>query len=477
MINFTSLLADVFVQNPAKVALLAGERSWTYYDLSIQARLLASEWTRLGAASADRVLLLPVDRAGSLIAILASAYGGFDLVSLSEKASADEIAHAREATRPTLVWSSDLFSGLNTAAAFDSATAFHNIRLIFFTSGTTSRPKGVCHQFETMLANAAAFNRRALLSEEVRLLHVMPSGYMAGVLNTFLSPLLAAGTVILGDAFSPLTALQFWSLARQHSINAVWLSPTMTAMVTKLARGQEIQAWARDHLCHVFVGTAPLHQTTRMAFQEHFGVDCLESYGMTECMFASVNPPDVPNPGHSVGLLLDGVEAQARSEDGTELGPDIEGEIWIRSRTIMEGYLNADSGQPDRGFDPDAWLATGDLGIIAADGRLTITGRIKDLIIRGGVNISPKAVEDVILAFPGVSDVAVIGSPHPFWGEEIIGFVIPADSGSMDINALTHHCSQRLPADAMPSRFVTLAQFPRSRGGKIQKHLLRRLGV
>lgn len=474
---FSSLLADVFYQHPDKIALLAGDRCWTYCELGIQARQLATRWTQLGAVPGDRILLLPVDRAESLIAILAASYGGFDLVSLSQKASADEIAYAREVTRPNLIWSAEPLSDREELPAPGEGSDFQNIRIIFFTSGSTSRPKGVCHQLEAMLENAHAFNRRACLGGDVRLLHVMPSGYMAGVLNTFLSPLMAGGTVIVGDVFSPLSALQFWSLARQQSVNSVWLSPTMTATLTQLARGPEIQAWAREHLRHVFVGTAPLHPSTRMAFRERIGVDCLESYGMTECMFASVNPPGVPNPGNSVGLLLDGVEAQVRTDDGATLAPGQEGKIWIRSRTLMEGYLDFDSGQSDPGFDPDTWLDTGDIGVVDADDRLTITGRIKDLIIRGGVNVSPKAVEDVILSCPGVQDAAVIGNPHPFWGEEIIACVIPVNTGSVDTKILTDYCSQRLAADAMPSRFAILAEFPRSSNGKVQKHLLRELGL
>lgn len=473
MTKFTTLLDGVFAAHQTKNALVSEAGSWTYAELAVDARRRASEWCRLGAIPGDRILILPTDRAECLIAVLAASLGGFDLISPSQRATADEIHSVREATRPALVWSAHDRTPVADSDVQSPPGGFSNIRVLFFTSGATSRPKGVCHAFEALLANADAFNRRAGLTHDVRMLHVMPIGYMAGMLNTFLSPLMAGGTVVLGDAFSARAALQFWTLARRESVNAVWLSPTMTATITQLARGEEVLTWARDHLRHVFVGTAPLHPTTRRAFRERLGIDCLESYGMTECMFASVNPPDVANPSDSVGLLLDGVEAQTRGVDDAALAQGGEGRLWLRSAFVMEGYLDFESGQLIRCLDPDGWLDTGDIGIVNSDGRLTITGRLKDLIIRGGVNVSPKAVEDVILAYSGIHDAAVFGSPHPFWGEEIIACVIPDGTVSVDLAELAKHCSQHLPADAVPARFVPVAEFPRSGNGKIQKNLLR----
>jgi long-chain acyl-CoA synthetase len=477
MTTFTTRLADVFDHRADSLALACGESTWKYAALAIAARRRAADWLRQGARPGDRVLVLPGDRAECLIAVLAAAVGRFDVVSPSQRATAAEIDAIRETTRPTLTWPDQDARVADEADAVSVPGGFGNVRIVFFTSGSTTRPKGVCHDFESLLANADAFNRRAGVADDVRMLHVMPIGYMAGLLNTFLSPLMAGGAAIVGDAFSARTALQFWTLARHHSVNAVWLSPTMAATVTQLCRGEEIPAWARRHLRHVFVGTAPLHPTTRRAFHERLGVDCLESYGMTECMFAAVNPPDIPNPRDTVGLLLDGVEAQARDADGRPLTPGDEGPLWIRSRFTMQGYLDGDWDHLVLPLDPDGWLDTGDIGIVDADGRLTITGRLKDLIIRGGINVSPKAVEDVILAFPGVGDAAVVGVAHPFWGEEVVACVIASGAASADVAALAAHCTKHLPADAVPTRFIPLTEFPRAGNGKIQKHLLRRLAT
>jgi len=350
---------------------------------------------------------------------------------------------------------------------------FHNVRVIFFTSGTTSLPKGVCHDFETLLANAEAFNHCAGLEADVRMLHVMPTGYMAGLLNTFLSPIMAGGSVVLSDVFDVRSVLDFWKTAQRNNINAMWLTPTMAATLASLCRGGATPDWTRLNLRYVFVGTAPLHAATRGVFRDRFGVDCLESYGMTECMFVSGNSPAIPNPDHSVGLLLSGVEVEARDSEGAALPAGQEGDLWVHSAYALIGYLDVVSGKPVLATGVDGWLDTGDIGYLGTDGRMTITGRRKDLIIHGGTNVSPKAVEDVLLAFPRVRDAAVVGVPHPYWGEEVLACLI-LDSGTcLDESALRAHCAARINSDAIPGRFRVFEEFPRSSNGKVQKHRLR----
>lgn len=445
---------------------MSGERSWTYAALASEAQARAGSWRAAGLQRGQRVFITPGDRVEYIVSVLACALGGFDIVSVSQKATPVEVDHIRRVSRPDLEWS-------GPAAAMPDAREhgdFHDVRVFFFTSGTTSLPKGVCHRFETLVANAQAFNDCAGLDDSVVMMHVMPTGYMAGLLNTFISPFIAGGTAILGDAFDAKMALGFWALAQQHSVNALWLTPTMAAALTPLGRGG-VADWARARLRHVFVGTAPLHAATRTAFRDRFGVDCLESYGMTECMYVSVNHPDRPNPGTSVGWLLNGVDAHTRAGD-TVLPAGSEGDLWLKSSYMSLGYLDDATGEP---ITPagDGWLDTGDVAVFDSGGRMTITGRRKDLIIRGGTNVSPKAVEDVLLEFPGVREAAVVGTPHPFWGEQVVACLIPSPGATIDVAGVPDFCATRLTADAVPSRCVVLDEFPRATNGKIQKHLLR----
>ncbi len=449
------------------------DRVWTYANLLTEGWRRVRHWQSLGLAPGARILLAPGDRLECLLAVIAGPLGGYELVPVSQKATSLELEHIRRITRPDLEWSA---APPNTSDAVEPPdTIFHNVRVTFFTSGTTSLPKGVCHNFESLLANAEAFNRVAGLDADVRMLHVMPTGYMAGLLNTFLSPLIAGGSVVLGEVFDARSAMGFWNIAQQHQVNALWLSPTMAATLTALSRGDAIPAWTCANVRHVFVGTAPLHPATRSAFRERFGVDCLESYGMTECMFVSVNPPAIQNPNGSVGLLLPGVEGETRTADGTALPAGSEGDLWLRSAYALTGYLDGSTGEPTPAVSVNRWLDTGDIGRLDADGRMTITGRRKDLIIRGGTNVSPKAVEDTLLGFPGVRDAAVVGVPHPYWGEEVVAYLIVEPGVTLDDSALRDYCATRMNADAVPSRCTFLTEFPQSSSGKVQKHLLRHM--
>jgi acyl-CoA synthetase (AMP-forming)/AMP-acid ligase II len=427
----------------------------------------------MGLQKNARVLLLPGDRAEFLFSVLAGALGGYQLVLISQKATPDEVQHIRNVSQPDMEWDCGRVGEPMTEVNGDSF--FQNVLVIFFTSGTTSLPKGVCHNFETLCANADAFNQGAELDESVRMLHVMPTGYMAGLLNTFLSPIIAGGCVVLGEVFDVRSALSFWETAQSNAVNAVWLSPTMVATLIPLCRGEKIPVWARSNLKHVFVGTAPLHSATRIAFRKRIGVDCLESYGMTECMFVAVNLTTTHNEGHSVGHLLSGVKGEIRGPDGLTLPAGQEGDLWLRSDYSLVGYLDPAGGKSVSAFDHSGWLNTGDIGRLEEDGRLTITGRRKDLIIHGGTNVSPKAVEDVLLDFAGVQEAAVMGAPHPFWGEEVLACLILDSNVRLDELALRAHCCSRLNPDAVPSRFLILKEFPRSNSGKVQKHMLSKI--
>lgn len=466
-------LTEIFRSGSERPALSVAGRTLSHGELLAEGQRRADHWHATGLRPGARVMLAPGERSEYLFAVIGGALGGYELVSVSQKATAGEIEHIRRVTRPDLEWRR-LPDDSRAAPAPREAT-FHNVPVTFFTSGTTSLPKGVCHDFETLVANAEAFNRRAGVDATVCMLHVMPTGYMAGLLNTFLSPLIAGGRVVLGEAFDARSALTFWEPALTEDVNAVWLSPTMAATLARLCRDDSVPAWTAAHLRRVFVGTAPLHAATRNAFRDRFGVDCLESYGMTECMFVSVNDPRAPDPGSSVGLLLDGVEAVARDAAGTTLPAGGEGDLWVRSPYSLAGYLDPDSGRPVPALGADGWLDTGDIGIVDAQRRMTITGRRKDLIIHGGTNVSPKAVEDILLAYPGVRDAAVVGVPHPYWGEEVLACLTLEHAATLDEAALRAHCARQLSPDAIPGRFRVLDEFPRSSGGKVQKHLLRAL--
>jgi long-chain acyl-CoA synthetase len=340
---------------------------------------------------------------------------------------------------------------------------------ITFTSGTTSRPKGVCHRVGALLANAAAFNAELGFGPGNRFLHVFNMAYMAGFLNTLLSPFLAGASVVLSRAFDAQTLLTFWQPVLRHRADTFWLAPSMLAGLLRLDRDPAGAEYCRRHVKAICVGTAPLPLQTKREFEQKYGATLYESYGLSELLYVTTNSPWLPQHDGSVGRPLPGVVIRVANERSEEVPAGAEGEVWVQTAYRMVGYLDGE------GTGPDSSCATGDVGRLDGEGNLYITGRKKDLIIRGGINISPRAVEDVLHEHAAVAQAAVIGLPHEFYGEEVVAVVTlkPGHTLTAERASLVAHCKQRLSPPCVPGQYVELGHLPVNANGKVQKSRLR----
>ncbi|HSH01837.1 MAG TPA: class I adenylate-forming enzyme family protein [Anaerolineae bacterium] len=412
-----------------------------------------------------------------ILSYFACLIGGFTIVPVNSSLPEVDKKYIKQIVSPHLLITSKREFDFTAEKAVPEKIFLVDSRAIFgvfFTSGTTDKPKGVAHYTETMLANALAFNRLVDFDKNVRMLHVLPMGYMAGFLNTVLCPILAGGTVIIGAKFSGQQALKFWQPAQKYNVNTMWLTPTMVAVLSRLTRNRELPKWTKEHLKYVFVGTAPLPSATKEAFETKFHTPCLESYGLSELLFVTSNHRNNEIRSNSVGQFLDGIQLETRTQSGHSLPVGEEGAIWLKTPYALAGYLNPDDNQIISPLQ-DGWFPTGDVGYLDADNYLYITGRLKDLIIHGGVNVSPRAVEERLLHYPGILHVAVIGRPHAVWGEEIVACLVIDLNQEVDLGELKRYCQENLQPDAVPSEFKILAELPRSSTGKIQKNQLREL--
>ncbi|MEO5345725.1 MAG: acyl--CoA ligase [Magnetococcus sp. YQC-9] len=466
-------LARMLPENGARPALIDGERTWSYAALAHWVACVAQRLSDRGVGAGERLAIDLPNGAEFVVAYLAAWHAGITVIPINGAMPAEDRAYLLDLTRPTLRLDSTQ-EGLLEDSERGVAAPFtpYDERIpgaIFFTSGTTSRPKGVCHDAQRMLANVDAFNTLTGISAETRMLHLMPMGYMAGFLNTILSPLAAGGTVVLSPPFSSAAAMGLWPLAMKHRVNTLWLSPTMAAFLVQLNRGGVVYDWCRHHLTHVFIGTASLSAKLEAQFSAAFGVACLESYGMTELLLVSSRTPGAADQAGSVGRVLPGIEC-VMEENG-----QLAGVLRIRSPYAMLGYLDSDPAETGVLLPADAQgLETGDIGRLEGD-RLFITGRKKDLILHGGVNVSPRAVEEVLLRHAEVANAAVVGMPHDFWGEEVVACVIAHDpnrTGKLRAE-LVELCRAHLSPDAVPGRFRFVESFPLSSTGKVRKDLLR----
>jgi long-chain acyl-CoA synthetase len=268
--------------------------------------------------------------------------------------------------------------------------------------------------------------------------------------------------------------MEFWDMPMKYGVNTLWLVPTILSALMRIDRNRAGLAYCRERIGTVCVGTAPLPVKLKHDFEDKYQVVLLESYGLSETLFIATNSKKVKCAPGSVGRALPGIALKIVDEGTAEVLPGEDGEIWIGTPSLMAGYLNYQTLQLDT-QDQGEWFPSGDIGHLTPDGHLFITDRKKDLIIRGGINISPRAIEDVIAEHESIAQVAVVGLPHEFYGEEVVavvklkaGYKLDAVQAELDIL-----CKENLSTVSVPTKFVELDDLPTSTTGKVQKAKLR----
>jgi acyl-CoA synthetase (AMP-forming)/AMP-acid ligase II len=349
----------------------------------------------------------------------------------------------------------DEFTALESA----SCAGAHpdDVALVLHTSGTTSRPKQVPLMHRNIAANARAITEFYGLSESDVSFCAMPLFHVHGLVASVLAALAGGGCVIVPSRFVPGRFLRF---ARDHGATWVSAGPTLHSMILDKLGGEKIPTLRFTRSCSSAL-SAELFERCETAY----GVPMVEAYGMTEAshqMSSNPLPPGERKVG-SVGVPSPGVEI--RIVDGN--GDDAEvGEVSIRGPGVTGGYV-ANPEANAQSFFGDHWFRTGDRGRFDAGGYLVLEGRIKELIIRGGENISPFEIEDVLAAHPSVADSVAFAIPDPRYGEEVGAAVVL--SGESDEAQLRSWCGERLAPFKVPRRIFVLDEIPRTPTGKLQR--------
>lgn len=460
-------LAESFRRNATRAAVRWDDGEFTYDRLLEEARRLAGWLNSRGVDSGAAVAIDLPNGPAFVVAYFGCIFGGYRFVPVNGDSSAKDRAYIVARSGAELVLDDpDVVMKAESRSSPQRFAEDGDAGCIFFTSGTTGRPKGVLHDVATMIANAGAFNALAGLDHTVRMHHVLPMGYMAGFLNTLLCPLVAGGTVQLGPRVSPASALGFWAKPLEWEANCLWLTPTIAALLCRLARDPEINALVSETMANIFCGTAPLPDRVRSEFRRVFGRSLRHSYGMSEVLLVSAQTPQQADNGAGSGSLIPGIRVDAREVPGHRMQ-----ELVIRSPWVLRCYLDEEGESSP--LTSDGAMPTGDTGGVV-DGQLMIDGRMRDLIVRGGINISPARIEAVILAEDGVSECAVVGVPDDFWGETVVAWVVASAPGPPDLpERVRHRCRSELGEGMRPDRYEFVAALPKSATGKVQKHQLR----
>lgn len=384
-----------------------------------------------------------------------------------------------EGQRP---WSPSDLPPADGFPALEGFTGLEPMALVY-TSGTTALPQGVMHSINDMIGNAALFCRWLGIGPENRFYGVLSMTYLGGYYNLLMLPYAVGASVVLANTFNAQTALNFWGPAKKHGVNTLWLVPTIMSILMELDRGKVGEEFCREQVKLCLCGTAPLPVALRAKFEKRYGVTAHENYALSETFFITSGIQALPAPEGSVGRVLPGMEIAIRGQDGQPLAYGQEGELWVNTPFLMDGYYDAESGLPVP-QDQDGWFATGDVAIHAPTGEVYITGRKKDLIIKGGINVSPAAIENVLYSHPGVAECAVVGVPHLIYGENIavVVRVSPGHEFKELEKELLKLCDSELSGPKQPAHILEIDQFPKNAAGKIQKNkvrdlLIQRLGL
>ncbi len=338
-----------------------------------------------------------------------------------------------------------------------------DVALLLHTSGTTSRPKGVPLTHTNVLRSALNIASHYALTSADRSMVVMPLFHGHGLIGAALATLASGGAAIVPPRFS---ASQFWGLFRKHA--ATWYTAVPTIHEVLLERADRDGAPDRGAR-FIRSCSAALASTVLANLEKRFGAPVLEAYGLTEAAHQVASNPLPPRP-HKPGTVGfgTGVEVAIIDETGRRLPENRPGEVVVRGPDVMRGYRN-DPEATAAAF-VDGWLRTEDAGVLDDDGYLTLIGRIKEMINRGGEKISPTEIDNVLLAHLAVAEAAAFGVPDPKYGEEVEAAVVL--KGDADPERLRAFCQERLADFKVPKVIRIVSGLPKNAMGKVERHAL-----
>jgi acyl-CoA synthetase (AMP-forming)/AMP-acid ligase II len=486
--NLLDLLESGAPEQPALV--VPGGLRLTYRELRREVELAAGRLGGFGVRSGDRVAsVFPNSAEGVVLFLAAAAVGSaaplnpaykeeefrFYLQDIGARAllvppKGAEAALAAASGEIIVVEASfdveghlEMESGATEEESGDlPARDGDEVALVLHTSGTTSRPKLVPLRHRNLVASTRNIVSTYGLGPVDVALCVMPLFHVHGLVASALSTLASGGTVVIPPKFN---AFEFWRLVEDHPIT--WYSAVPTIHQMLAGRGQRPSGQAPPRtLRFIRSCSASLSVQLMAELEELFQVPVLDAYGMTEAahqMTSNPLPPGERIPG-SVGRAT-GVEMTILDEAGNQVPIGVAGEVAIRGANVMDGYESNPAANAEA--FTGGWFRTGDQGILDEHGHLTLVGRIKELINRGGEKIAPKEVDEALLQHPAVIEAVTFGVPHSSWGEEVAAAVVlSAEVGEKELVAF---CRERLADFKVPRRIHFLEEIPRTVTGKVQR--------
>ncbi|MGC1495082.1 MAG: AMP-binding protein [Sulfitobacter sp.] len=346
--------------------------------------------------------------------------------------------------------------------------ASDDLAWLFYTSGTTGKPKGVMITHGMLLSMSLCYEVDAdLVRAEDSALYAAPLSHGAGIYN-LMHVRVGAQHVFPGSG--GFDAGEILDLAAHFGSVHMFAAPTMVKRLTQTAKASEVRG---EGLRTIVYAGGPMYNADIIEAVDWFGPIFVQIYGQGECPMgiSALSRADIADRVDprwrdrlaSVGRAQASVEVQIADAQGAVVAAGTHGEIMVRGQTVMPGYWN--NPEATAKTLKDGWLLTGDMGFLDHEGYLTLQDRSKDMIITGGSNVYPREVEEVLLTHPLARDVSVVGHPHPEWGEEVVAFVV-GEAKEAELDAL---CLEHIARFKRPKRYVRIAELPKNNYGKVLK--------
>jgi len=472
----------------------ASGRSYSYRNIAERSAQIAHTLTSLGAVPGDRVSVQIDKSPESLCLYLACLRAGLVYHPLNLGYKKKELEYFLSNAEPTLVIcdpaniesSSSIAESVGAKAVltmdadgngtlpnnaniqgqnFETVTREpDDLAALLYSSGTTGVPKGIMLTHSNLLRNTESLVKAWGFTNDDRLLHALPIFHVHGLF-------VAIGCVMLSGASMRWLATYNAKAVIEHLPECTVLMGVPTYYTRLLAEPSFTADVAKN--VRLFVsGSAPLLEETFGEFEARVGHRILERYGMTETNMNTSNPLQGIRKAGTVGPPLPGVDIRIVDDEGVALGDGEIGNLQVRGPNVFVGYWK----MPDKtaeDFTDDGFFNTGDKGIIDEDGYVAIVGRAKDMVITGGLNVYPKEIELFIDDLDGVKESAVIGVPHPDFGEGVVAVIVPAAGTQLDAETLLAACKNELADFKVPKRIIFADELPRNTMSKVQKNVLR----
>ncbi len=464
----------------------------TYAGLKSASELLARHLLARGLAKGDKVALMLHNGLQTARLLIGTMYAGFTVAPLNLLAQGSQLAYVLEHSDTKLVFTSAELAGrLKDALAAvprtvevividpDAAEIFGDAPavslpplapeddcLLMYTSGTTGKPKGVVQTHGSVVAGGRYTSEAHRLGPDDRVLCAMPLYHINGQIVTGVAPIVHGGSVVMPHRFS---VSNYWELVARHRCTWINVVPTIIAY---LLNAPEPRAAGLDVSAVKFCrsASAPLPPELHRAFEEKFGIGIIETFGMTEtnapCFTNPLDPArrKIGSPGTAFGNEAKVIDPAT----GAEQPRAVPGEFMVRGANVMKGYYK-DPEATARTFTADGWMHTGDLGYMDADGFVFVTGRIKELIIKGGENIAPREIDEALLKHPAVLEAAAVGIPDAHYGQEIMACVVLKPDTACSTDELRAFAESELGRYKTPKVIRLIESLPKGPSGKVQR--------